>query len=232
MTEAEWLTCPYPYHLLPFLRGKASDRKLRLFACACCRRIWHLLPDQRARDAVETAERFADGLVDNGERVTARKAAQQVAQSRAVTTRPRSPKWQRRAASAVYHATARGALAAAWDTSHLAVDALVWGAGGYGLDQAPRIGAAEQAHQADVLRDVFGNPFRPTAINQLWRDWQGGTSRKLAQAIYDGRRFEDMPVLADALEDAGCTDAAILEHCRKEDHVRGCWVLDGLLDRG
>src|ERR1700760_1786645 len=60
MTRAEWLACTEPERMLAFLRGKASDRKLRLFACACCRRIWHLLPDEPTRAVVEAVERYAD----------------------------------------------------------------------------------------------------------------------------------------------------------------------------
>src|SRR5580765_7907882 len=75
MTGAEWLACDDPEKMLEFLRGKASDRRLRLFACACCRQIWHLLPEEETRNAVEVAERFADGLADAQELAAARSAA-------------------------------------------------------------------------------------------------------------------------------------------------------------
>jgi hypothetical protein len=87
--------------------------------------------------------------------------------------------------------------------------------------------------QASVVRCVFGSPFRPApAVDPAWLAWNGGTVAKLAAAIYDGRRSADLPILADALEDAGCADAAILTHCRGGgDHVRGCWVVDLLTGR-
>jgi hypothetical protein len=77
MTEAEWLACTDPRMMLEFLGGKASDRKLRLFACACCRRIWHLMPEERSRRAVKTGERYADGLAGATELVSAREEAQE-----------------------------------------------------------------------------------------------------------------------------------------------------------
>jgi hypothetical protein len=92
---------------------------------------------------------------------------------------------------------------------------------------------ARLAASACLLRDLIGNPFRPVpTIDPAWLAWNGGAVRKMAQAIYDGRRFADLPVLADALEDAGCADAAILGHCRGPGvHVRGCWVVDLLLGK-
>ncbi len=75
-------------------------------------------------------------------------------------------------------------------------------------------------------------PFRPTQINPAWLSWRDATASKLAQSIYAERHWDALPVLADALEEGGCTDAALLAHCReKRTHVRGCWVLDLLLGK-
>jgi hypothetical protein len=83
---------------------------------------------------------------------------------------------------------------------------------------------------ANLLRDIFGNPFRPVTADPSWLAWNSGTILHLAQGIYGDRRFDDLPILADALEEAGCTNADILTHCRQPgEHVLGCWVLDNLL---
>jgi hypothetical protein len=83
-----------------------------------------------------------------------------------------------------------------------------------------------------LLRDIFGNPFCPTVISPAWLSWNGDAIPQLAQAIYDERRFKDLLVLADALKEVGCTDAAILNHCRQPGkHVRGCWVVDLILGK-
>ncbi len=83
---------------------------------------------------------------------------------------------------------------------------------------------------ADLLRDIFGNPFRSLAVVPSWLDWHGRTILRIAQGIYDDRLFDQLPILGDALEEAGCTNADILTHCRQGgEHVRGCWVLDRLL---
>jgi hypothetical protein len=85
---------------------------------------------------------------------------------------------------------------------------------------------------AAVVREVFGNPFRPVTIDPVWLSWNDGPVQKIAQAIYEERAFDRMPILADALEDAGCTEQAILAHCRGDGpHVRGCWVVDLLLGK-
>jgi hypothetical protein len=80
-----------------------------------------------------------------------------------------------------------------------------------------------------LLRDIFGNPFRRVAVDPAWLT--PGVV-ELARTIYEGRAFERMPELADALEEAGCHDSAILGHCRVPgEHVRGCWVVDALLGK-
>jgi hypothetical protein len=83
--------------------------------------------------------------------------------------------------------------------------------------------------QAALLRDIFGNPFRPAALDPAWRT---GTVLALARGIYEDRAFDRMPILADALQDAGCTDEDVLGHCRGPGpHVRGCWVVDLVLGK-
>ncbi|HEY1381779.1 MAG TPA: hypothetical protein VGF55_33580 [Gemmataceae bacterium] len=83
-----------------------------------------------------------------------------------------------------------------------------------------------------MLRDIFGNPFRPVAVEPAWLAWNHGTVPAIARRVYDERRFEDLPILADALEDAGCTNADLLAHCRGGGpHVRGCWAVDLLLGK-
>src|SRR5262249_22313344 len=86
--------------------------------------------------------------------------------------------------------------------------------------------------QARVLRDISGNPFRPISIDNRWLSWNGGIVSRIAQSIYDQRRFEELPILADALEEAGCEQADLLAHCRQPgEHVRGCWALDLILSK-
>jgi hypothetical protein len=84
-----------------------------------------------------------------------------------------------------------------------------------------------------LLRCVFGNPFRPRpTIDPAWLRWNDGTVPRLAWSIDEGRRFGDLPILHDALLDAGCDNEDILDHCKAPGpHVRGCWVLDLLLGR-
>ena len=87
----------------------------------------------------------------------------------------------------------------------------------------------ELLRQHGVVRDIFGNPFRPTDFDPTWRS---GPSTGIASRMYGARDFTAMPILADAIEDAGCVNAGILAHCREPAvHVRGCWVVDAVLGK-
>src|SRR5262249_21491924 len=92
--------------------------------------------------------------------------------------------------------------------------------------------AVERRMQASLFREIVGNPFQPAHVQADWKCWKDGTVVKLAQAIYEERRFEDLPILGDALEEAGCNNEDILNHLRQPgDHTRGCWALDLVLGK-
>jgi hypothetical protein len=99
-------------------------------------------------------------------------------------------------------------------------------------DDGLKVWQAEEQKQIDLLRDLFGNPFRPVTINPSLLVWNDTTVVKLAEGIYKARAFDHLPVLADALDDAGCDNLDILNHCRQPaEHARGCWVVDLLLGK-
>jgi hypothetical protein len=90
----------------------------------------------------------------------------------------------------------------------------------------------EGSTQIALLRDVVGNPFRPATLAPAWLAWKDGVVLEQAQEIYDHRTFDRLPILADALEQAGCDNAKILAHCRgPQPQVRGCWVVDLILGK-
>jgi hypothetical protein len=227
--ERTWLTTTTPNSLLRTLRGKRLPRQRRLFAVACCRRVLDRITHPACRRAVEVAERFADGVAGREELESAYRAAQEVAMGLAEKARQAPPADQ----------------PAAWDVWRLAYAAqLTCGASGMDEVSAEVIkwaahvseGRWEEERQAhcDLIRDLFGNPFRPRpAVARAWLAWGGGTVPRLARALYDERAFEQLPVLADALEEAGGTGLEtfeILEHLRTPGpHARGCWALDLLL---
>jgi hypothetical protein len=212
-TAAEWLASADPAPLLSFPH---SDRKLRLFACACCRRIWHLLSDERCRAAVIVAERYADGHATTDELVAVREDAA------AVPTLWEVPDWN--ATNAVRGATDPDAERAAAFCSRAAA---IGSADASSPADREAAKAVAEKRQADTFRDITRNPFCPVALDP---GRQTAIVVSLAQAIYDERAFDRLSILADALEDAGCTNAEILQHCRLPgEHVRGCWVVDLLL---
>jgi hypothetical protein len=230
MTEAEWLACSDPTAMLDFLRGKVSERKWRLLGCACCRRVWHLLSDVRHREAVAIAERLADGeATEEGARPVAD------ASYSATFHRPATilvPGCRTICKGGAAHLLVRHLSSYDdWDETYRCPPLENTELAAAEVREPLR--QRERAAQAALVRDVFGNPFRPISINRAWLSWNGDTILKMARAVYDDRAFDGLPILADALEDAGCTDAQILDHCRRPgEHVRGCWVVDALLGKG
>jgi hypothetical protein len=222
LTEAQWFSFADCVRMLNHLkrsfhtgRTQSGKRKLRLFACGSCRAlVWDQKMSNHFRQRVETAEKVADGqlssvhLTDdsNMEGVTMPKPDY-------------GPAWY--AALAMQHTLLKSATnAARWTARHL-VTALT-------TDNSREV----KKRLADLLRDVFGNPHREVSVDPGWLAWKDGTIVKIAQTIYDERRFENLPVLADALEEAGCVDESILRHCREpREHLRGCWVVDLILEK-
>src|SRR5262245_34089111 len=218
MTESQWLQDKNPERMLSWLRGKATDRKWRLFVCALARHVWHLLSED-SRNAVQVAERLADGHVEEVERLAAYEAAGGD-WSALFTQADCIPAKALLTENLDYYA---GDAAAS-------VTMVADEQGRYILPATPAQVAAENVAQCALLRELFGNPFRPVTVPAHWRT---GNVVGLARTAYDDRRFELVPILGDALEDVGCGDEAILAHCRTaEGHVRGCWVVDLLLGRG
>jgi hypothetical protein len=292
MTEVEWLNGANPWLVLHYLRDHGSERKARLFACGCARRVWHLLPDGPLRRGVEIVEAYADGACSEQDRSLALRAAVEalillaaagdVAVQADPTFDPVTGGWQGRQAfggevaafaeyidraydDALFDQEAAGiptdpcpvlarsdavtvAYLAAFRDLHgsyeswanlcllteIAAQAITMSAAPRGYVAVLDVEAdpAEEIAQAHLGRDLLGNPFRPATIDPAWLSWNGETVVRLARMIYEELVFADLPVLADALEEAGCTDTAMLDHCRSGgEHVRGCWVIDLLLGK-
>ena len=220
MTERQWKRCADPNRMLDFLDGRACDRKLRLFAVACSRQVWHLLKDKRSRRAAEVAERYADGLA----------TARQLAAAYSAADRAQFALWE------PYHRDdpSSPVKAADWFAS-------LWPFGAasrerpYPPHHGDRVGVPATT-QVALLREVFDNPFRPAALDPRWRT---PDVLALAGPAYEERALPAgtleparLAVLADALEDAGCTSAGVLSHLRSAGpHVRGCWAVDLVLGR-
>ncbi|VTU02327.1 Uncharacterized protein OS=Sorangium cellulosum (strain So ce56) GN=sce5710 PE=4 SV=1 [Gemmataceae bacterium] len=221
MTEdGLWARRSDPHQMLRFVTGdRKSKRKLRLYGCACCRQVWYLLRDARSRNAIEVAEAYADG---HAKLRNAREGAR-AAWTELVASAESTPA-ERVAACAAMEVVGPFPIGAAnRGSSHIraAISAQ------RGSDPDPRR-TVEVAH-AELLREIFGNPFWPVAFLPEWRT---STGVALAQGMYESRDFSAMPILADALQDAGCGNADILDHCRRPGpHVRGCWVVDLVLGK-
>jgi hypothetical protein len=219
--------------LLPRRLSSLNTRKLRLFACACCRRIWPVLLDERCRQAVDMGERYADGKIDDQGLAAAREDAEKAYQEDIWPSveaciypvyEEMTPQRALSAAKAAlwahtHHATWKAARVDGIITAEAASDPK-----GFFWKSTEK---AELTIQANFLGDLAGIPARAATFDPAWRN---SATMKLAQTMYDDRSFDRLPILADALQAAGCNNSDILEHCRRPGvHIRGCWVLDMLL---
>jgi len=227
MTEAEWNSETRPTALLYTLllmHGRAffstwfglktralSMRKLRLYACGCARQVWSGLPEEAHR-VVELCEQHADGLATADEVEQARKGLDAVN-------------------SLADHGANVAVASAPWFPFQ-------FGVGGWPVDLAARKARTLKgciddvdSDQCDLLRDLF-TPFTQPKSEPVWVTWRGGLIPQMATTIYAEQRFGELPILADALEEAGCMEEAYLTHCRSgKEHRRGCWVVDTLLGK-
>jgi hypothetical protein len=207
--------------MLRLLHGVGSERKLRLFVVACCRRVPRLVREERYRGVLCIAERFAESAASETD----------LEETQNVLLREESQRMGR----------------SGWNADH-AIRALACGCsirsltndGAFVVGLARRFAVVsrreENRFQRSLLKDIFGNPFRQVSIQLIWLT---PIVTSLATAAYEERFLPSgeldstrLAILADALEEAGCTDAAILEHLRSAGpHVRGCWAVDLLLGK-
>jgi biotin carboxyl carrier protein len=245
MTEAEWLACTNPNTMVEFLRGKVSDRKLRLFGCASARSVQANLEHEVSRKGIEVLERFADARST----VNEYEVMAVVVKSVQVGTyysrpHPEAPPFVM-VGSLVTPSTVVAIIEEMKIFNEIVSvcfgvisevlvnneDIVEYGTPLFRI--IPTVAIPDWGrtphHQVPLVHDIFGNPFRSPVIDDAWLSQ---TVTSFVQVVYEAHDFNTMPILADALEEAGCTDAAILGHLRGPGpHVRGCWVLDLLLGK-
>lgn len=231
MAKSDWPGGGDPEEMLKHLRGRVSGRKLRLLAAAACRHVYPAAKLTAARlAAVAVVERHADGEATLGE------LAQEQGASLARLALAANDGWNAHVyEEVIWGATQTSAFGAAWTALRQAVNAC-------GNAARERVGpgavatwevyrrAEEQARagNAELIRDVCDLGPRE-ALREVWRTPE---VVELAEGIYRERAFESLPYLGDALEEAGCADAAVLGHLRGGGrHVPGCWALDLALGR-
>lgn len=246
MTEAEWRSSNNIGAMISYLRKNASERKQRLYACACCRLVWNSLPCDASRLAVEGSERFADHEIPQQEFEALAIEASRVHWGHDALDDDRLMSLAKFAAD--YAAALPDDSWQLWlvgdevaqllegkvlESEGVSPEALESWASEWAESGGPPGWTSRDVYGEvrQLLRDIFGNPFRSVTLNPAWR-----TSNvvALAQSIYDDRAFERLPILAAALEDGGCDNADILNHCRQPsptEHCRGCWVVDLVLGK-
>jgi hypothetical protein len=213
MTESEWLRCGDPMRMLKEVRAESSGREGLLLAAACCARVWESLPEN-CRKWARLAEDAAEGRADPAQLDATWEGVESALGVLCYNEFPNHAEGKFAALLEV--------LCVYWDSLDPLTDP----------NPKSRSYTAERKAYAALVRDIFGNPFREASIDPACLAWNDCTVSRIARAIYDERAFERMPILADALEDAGCDNADILNHCRGSGvHVRGCWVVDLLLGK-
>jgi hypothetical protein len=220
MDEEDWLADRWDVSPLLVEFG-TSPRKERLFCVACCRRVFDYLPGDRSRWAVTVAEEYADG----GASIQQLTAAHEGVEPYESEHYGGDHNPARHASGETFSAD-MCALAAAL----LLADRMMAQAPPTAPCEWEDIDNAESLEQVRLYREVIGNPFRPIAFDPAWRTT---TVVALAAGIYEERAFDRLPILSDALQDAGCDAEAILDHFRDPAaaHVRGCWALDLVLGK-
>jgi len=198
------------------------ERKWRLLSCAACRRLWPLLRDERSRNAVEGSEKFADQLLSEQELERLMAAAEEAHSSE-------RGERERTAAAAAWWVAKGNSLNRYTQVPFLAANA-AGSTAGMDHEERGRAMAPELEVHCELFRCILGNPFQSVAVDPSWRT---STAVALAVGSHDERAFDRLPILADALQDAGCEDEQLLGHCRGPGpHVRGCWALDLVLGKG
>jgi hypothetical protein len=252
MTEEQWLSWTNPAPMLNFLNERdASARKFRLFSSACARRLWSLMSGEHARKIVLDAERYAEGLLSERERRQRKEEFRATFPPRMTPDYPVPPSYL--ADMVAFYTIWANSCSYRGPTIHLNEHGarcvsewvgftMVFQETGDWEARPPwnhPIGRAEADTHCRLIRDIFGNPFRPVALDPALLTWRGGAIVKLAQAVYEERDLPSghldsarLAVLADMLEEAGCCAADVLGHLRGPGpHWRGCWVLDAVLGK-
>jgi hypothetical protein len=230
MSEHAWIKCQNPGTMLAFLGKQLSERKRRLFGCACCRKVQHLL-DEPTWNVLLVAERYADGTAtaDELDGVTHAISEEGWASRAVIRCVQTDPKYLGQCDLAWIDATvALGMTTREADEITEWFD--LWEQDGITDEIAEHFAEFSGVDFVALLREIVGNPFRRAKPD---KQWLTSDVLALARGIYDERAFDRMPILADALQDAGCNDHEILSHCRNPDreHARGCWLIDRILGK-
>jgi hypothetical protein len=224
-TEVEWQAAEFWPPMLDHIRGRATTRQFLLLGVALCRRVWDRFPFDDCGRLVEAVERLADHPEVNRDDLPAIRTEVDSLFERLRDDYDRVDENDIHTRGAYLASLASGHL---WYDTDGAIESIASAAATSvaGAAEGPAWEAERQA-QARLLRELFGNPFRPVAFAPSWRT---DTAVSLAAGIDAERAFDRLPILADALEEAGCDHPDVLAHCREPGpHARGCWVVDLVL---